>query len=100
MRKILAQCRAVLDYLQVAEIVESLPDCVTFVKNLTPGATSFAKKVEGRIPDLTHVTHRDLLEKHKNSARANIPRLISAMKSFVLTLENGSKFIIFHLFAR
>uniref|UniRef100_T2MH95 Vinculin n=1 Tax=Hydra vulgaris TaxID=6087 RepID=T2MH95_HYDVU len=88
-RKILAQCRAVLDYLQVAEVVESLPDCVTFVKNLTPGATSFAKKVEGRIPDLTHATHRDLLEKHKNSATQNIPRLISAMKSFVLTLENG-----------
>ena len=92
-RKILAQCRQVLDYIQVAEVVEVLPDCVTFVKNLSPGVLAMAKKVDGRIPDLTHATHRDLLQKHIKSVKENIPNLILSMKAFISTLGKEGKII-------
>ncbi|XP_057297715.1 vinculin-like [Hydractinia symbiolongicarpus] len=88
-RKILEVCRKVLDYIQVAEVVEVLADCVTFVKNLTPGIFNMAKKVEGRIQDLTHVTHRELLQKHIKSVKENIPLLIGSMKAYVSTLQTN-----------
>lgn len=82
-RKILAVCRRVLDYIQVAEVVEVLPDCVTFLKNLSPGLLSMAQKVDGRIPDLTHQTHCELLQKHIKSAKMYAPLLINSMKAFI-----------------
>ena len=90
-RKILKVCRGVLEYLSVAEIVESMEELVTFVKNLTPGITEMAKKVEGRIEELTHQVHADMLKKSLNAVKAMSTQLITAIKTYVLTVQRGNK---------
>lgn len=37
-RKIIRVCKGILEYLTVAEVVESMEDLVTYTKNLGPGA--------------------------------------------------------------
>ncbi|XP_065072400.1 vinculin-like [Rhopilema esculentum] len=90
-RKILKSCKSLLEYLRVSELVETMPDLITFVKNLTPGVTETCKMVDGRQADLTHQVHRDLLIKHTTSVKKTLPLLISAMKAFVTTLERGGQ---------
>ena len=94
-RKILKSCKSLLEYLRVSELVETMPDLITFVKNLTPGVTETCKMVDGRQADLTHQAHRDLLIKHTTSVKKTLPLLISSMKAFVTTLERGIFFGIF-----
>ena len=36
-RKIIRVCKGILEYLTVAEVVESMGDLVTYTKNLGPG---------------------------------------------------------------
>lgn len=88
-RKILKVCKGVLEYLAVSEVVESMEELVTFVKNLTPGITEMAKKVEGRIEELTHQVHADMLRKSLNTVKAMSTQLITAIKTFVLTVQRG-----------
>lgn len=88
-RKILKVCRGVLEYLSVAEIVESMEELVTFVKNLTPGITEMAKKVEARIEELTHQVHADMLKKSINAVKAMSTQLITSIKTYVLTVQRG-----------
>ncbi|KAL9979828.1 hypothetical protein ACROYT_G017545 [Oculina patagonica] len=90
-RKILKVCRGVLEYLSVAEIVESMEELVTFVKNLTPGITEMAKKVEARIEELTHQDHADMLKKSLNTVKAMSTQLITAIKTYVLTVQRGGQ---------
>ena len=35
-RKIIAECKKVLDYLSVAEVIETMEDLVQFVRDLSP----------------------------------------------------------------
>ena len=84
-RKIVAVCRGVIKYLQVAEVVERMEDLITFVKNLTPGVTNMAKQVEARAKELTHVAHADILDQRVASVKKMIPLLISSIKTFVTT---------------
>lgn len=90
-RKILKVCRGVLEYLSVAEIVESMEELVTFVKNLTPGITEMAKKVEGRIEELTHQVHADMLKKSITTVKAMSTQLITSIKTYVLTVQRGGQ---------
>lgn len=39
MRKIIRECKKVLDYLAVAEVIETMEDLVQFVKDLSPCLT-------------------------------------------------------------
>ena len=87
-------CRGVLEYLSVAEIVESMEELVTFVKNLTPGITEMAKKVEGRIEELTHQVHADMLKKSLNAVKAMSTQLITAIKTYVLTVQRGNELYV------
>lgn len=82
-RKILIKCRNVLDYIPVAEVVESLPDTVTYIKNLSPGLLQMAKAVDNRIPDLTHVTHAELLQKHVASVKELATNLPNSMRAYI-----------------
>ena len=93
-RKILKVCRGVLEYLSVAEIVESMEELVTFVKNLTPGITEMAKKVEGRIEELTHQVHADMLKKSITTVKAMSTQLITSIKTYVLTVQRGMPLIL------
>ena len=89
-RKILKVCRGVLEYLSVAEIVESMEELVTFVKNLTPGITEMAKKVEARLEELTHQVHADMLKKSITTVKAMSTQLITSIKTYVLTVQRGN----------
>lgn len=40
MRKIIRVCKGILEYLTVAEVVESMEDLITYTKNLGPGESS------------------------------------------------------------
>ena len=46
---------------QVAEVVASMEELVTFTKNLSPGMTSMTKQVDGRTEDLTNPSHADII---------------------------------------
>lgn len=37
MRKIIRVCKGILEYLTVAEVVETMEDLITYTKNLGPG---------------------------------------------------------------
>ena len=58
---------------QVAEVVESMEELVTFTKNLSPGMTSMTKQVDGRTEDLTNPSHADILT--AESDQVNSPTL-------------------------
>ena len=87
-RKILAICRQVREYITVAGVVETLPDLVEYVKNLIPAVTTnMAKKVDNRIKDLTHATHRELLKRHLSGVKESTPLLVGAVKAYIASLN-------------
>jgi len=90
------KCRNVLDYIPVAEVVESLPDTVTYIKNLSPALLQMAKAVDNRIPDLTHVTHAELLQKHVASVKELATNLPNSMRAFVAASQKNSMFSILY----
>ncbi|KAK6031879.1 vinculin family protein [Ostertagia ostertagi] len=60
-RKIIRGCRKVLDYLAVAEVIESIDDLAQFVKDITPWLSRVSSDVSNRQAELTHQVHRDIL---------------------------------------
>nr|XP_006817880.1 PREDICTED: vinculin-like [Saccoglossus kowalevskii] len=90
-RKILRVCKSVLEYLAIAEVVESMEDLVTFVKNLTPGMTTMSKMIDQREKELTHQVHREKLVYSINSVKNLTPVLISGIKIFVTTKQTGGR---------
>ena len=97
-RKILVKCRNVLDYIPVAEVVESLPDTVTYIKNLSPGLLQMAKAVDNRIPDLTHVTHAELLQKHVASVKELATNLPNSMRAYISASQKNSNDVLKYFF--
>lgn len=45
MRKIIRVCKGILEYLAVAEVVETMEDLITYTKNLGPGMLSLSLTV-------------------------------------------------------
>ena len=43
-----------LDYLSVAEVIETMEDLVQFVRDLSPCLSKVTREVEKRVEDLTH----------------------------------------------
>ncbi|XP_046728653.1 vinculin a isoform X2 [Silurus meridionalis] len=84
-RKIIRVCKGILEYLTVAEVVESMEDLVTYTKNLGPGMTKMAKMIDERQQELTHQEHRMMLVNSMNTVKELLPVLISAVKIFVTT---------------
>lgn len=90
-RKIIRVCKGILEYLTVAEVVESMEDLVTYTKNLGPGMTKMAKMIDERQQELTHQEHRVMLVNSMNTVKELLPVLISAMKIFVTTKNSRSQ---------
>ncbi|XP_074856106.1 vinculin isoform X1 [Carettochelys insculpta] len=90
-RKIIRVCKGILEYLTVAEVVESMEDLVTYTKNLGPGMTKMAKMIDERQQELTHQEHRVMLVNSMNTVKELLPVLISAMKIFVTTKSSKSQ---------
>ncbi|XP_077978237.1 vinculin-like isoform X4 [Glandiceps talaboti] len=90
-RKIIRICKSVLEYLAVAEVVESMPDLVTFVRNLTPGLTSMSKAIDNREQELIHQVHKEKLASSLKTVKNLTPVLISGIKIFVTTKQTGGR---------
>ncbi|KAK6752622.1 hypothetical protein RB195_003813 [Necator americanus] len=82
-RKIIRGCRKVLDYLAVAEVIESIDDLAQFVKDITPWLSRVSSDVSNRQAELTHQVHRDILCRCLDQIRTLSPILICAMKIFI-----------------
>ncbi|XP_007896872.1 vinculin a isoform X3 [Callorhinchus milii] len=90
-RKIIRVCKGILEYLTVAEVVETMEDLVTYTKNLGPGMTKMAKMIDERQQELTHQEHRVMLVNSMNTVKELLPVLISAIKIFVTTKQFKGK---------
>lgn len=66
-RRIVRECRKVLDYLAVAEVIESIDDLVQFVNDMSPCLAKVSRDVDARQEELTHQVHRDILIRYKIS---------------------------------
>ncbi|KAL4641092.1 vinculin-like isoform X2 [Arapaima gigas] len=84
-RKIIRVCKGILEYLTVAEVVESMNDLVTYTKNLGPGMTKMAKMIDERQQELTHQEHRAMLVNSMKTVKELLPVLISAIKIYATT---------------
>lgn len=84
-RKIIRVCKGILEYLTVAEVVETMEDLITYTKNLGPGMTKMSKMIDERQLELTHQEHRQMLVSSMNTVKELLPVLISAIKIFVAT---------------
>ncbi|WKY07709.1 hypothetical protein Q1695_007294 [Nippostrongylus brasiliensis] len=82
-RKIIRGCRKVLDYLAVAEVIESIDDLAQFVKDITPWLSRVSSDVSNRQGELTHQVHRDILCRCLDQIRTLSPILICSMKIFI-----------------
>ncbi|XP_066549877.1 vinculin a isoform X3 [Amia ocellicauda] len=90
-RKIIRVCKGILEYLTVAEVVETMEDLVTYTKNLGPGMTKMAKMIDERQQELTHQEHRVMLVNSMNTVKELLPVLISAIKIYVTTKSSKSQ---------
>jgi len=90
-RKIIRECKKVLDYLSVAEVIDSMEDLVQFVRDLSPCLSKVTREVEKRVEDLTHQTHRESLSKCADQIKTLAPILICSMKIFIQIVTQGGK---------
>ncbi|KAK6328406.1 hypothetical protein J4Q44_G00003840 [Coregonus suidteri] len=90
-RKIIRVCKGILEYLTVAEVVESMEDLITYTKNLGPGMTKMAKMIDERQQELTHQEHRVMLVNSMNTVKELLPVLISGELLFYSILLNTVK---------
>lgn len=88
-RKIIRECKKVLDYLAVAEVIESMEDLVQFVKDLSPCLTRVSREVDARQKELTHQVHRDILVRCLEQVKTLAPILICSMKIFIQIASQG-----------
>ena len=88
-RKMVRECKKVLDYLAVAEVIETMEDLVQFVKDLSPCLTKVSRDVDSREKELTHLVHRDILVRCLDSVKTLAPILICGMKIYVQLLAQG-----------
>ncbi|XP_066959696.1 vinculin isoform X5 [Macrobrachium rosenbergii] len=90
-RKIIRECKKVLDYLAVAEVIETMEDLVQFVKDLSPCLTRVSRDVDGRQQELTHQVHREILMRCLEAVKTLSPILICSMKIFIQIFHQGGK---------
>ncbi|XP_037093496.1 vinculin-like [Pollicipes pollicipes] len=91
-RKIIVECKRVLDYLAVAEVIEGMEDLVQFVKDLSPCLTKVSRDVDAREKELTHQVHREMLVRCLEQVKTLAPILICSMKIYIqITGQPSSK---------
>lgn len=90
-RKIIRGCRKVLDYLAVAEVIESMDDLAQFVKDISPWLTRVSRDVDAREKELTHQVHREVLLRCMDTVKTLSPIMICAMKIFIQITEESQR---------
>ncbi|XP_063234332.1 vinculin isoform X3 [Bacillus rossius redtenbacheri] len=90
-RKIIRECKRVLDYLAVAEVIETMEDLVQFLKDLSPCLSKVSREVTAREKELTHQVHREILVRCLDQVKTLAPILICSMKIFIHIIGQGGK---------
>ncbi|XP_014275816.1 vinculin isoform X6 [Halyomorpha halys] len=90
-RKIIRECKKVLDYLAVAEVIETMEDLVQFLKDLSPCLSKVSREVGAREKELTHQVHREILIRCLDQVKTLAPILICSMKIFIHIISQGGK---------
>ena len=90
-RKLCRDCKKVLDYLAISEVIETIEDLVQFVKDLSPCLSKVCHDVEARRKDLLNPYQRDQLAHHLDQLKTLAPILICSMKIFIQIMSQGGK---------
>ncbi|XP_043266466.1 vinculin isoform X2 [Venturia canescens] len=90
-RKIIRECKRVLDYLAVTEVIETMEDLMHFLKNLSPCLSKVSREISAREKELTHQVHREILIRCLDQVKTLAPILICSMKIFIHIISQGGK---------
>ncbi|OWR55289.1 Vinculin, partial [Danaus plexippus plexippus] len=90
-RKIVKECKKVLDYLGVAEVIDTMEDLAQFLRDISPALSKAAREVAARAAELTHPPHAETLARCLESVKRLAPVLICAMKTYIHILSEGGK---------
>ncbi|KAJ2939403.1 hypothetical protein O0L34_g10834 [Tuta absoluta] len=90
-RKIVKECKKVLDYLGVAEVIDTMEDLVQFLRDISPALSRAAREVAARASELTHPPHAETLTRCLESVKNLAPVLICSMKIYIHILTEGGK---------
>ena len=90
-RKIIRECKRVLDYLAVSEVIDSMEDLVQFLKDLSPCLSKVSREVSNREKELTHQVHSEILVRCLEQVKILAPILICSMKVYIHIVEQGGK---------
>ncbi|XP_055612163.1 vinculin [Uranotaenia lowii] len=90
-RKIVRECKRVLDYLAVSEVIDTMEDLVQFLKDLSPCLSKVSREVGAREKELTHQVHSEILVRCLEQVKILAPILICSMKVFILIAEQNGK---------
>lgn len=90
-RKIIRECKRVLDYLAVSEVIDTMEDLVQFLKDLSPCLSKVSREVSAREKELTHQVHSEILVRCLEQVKILAPILICSMKVYIHIVEQGGK---------
>lgn len=90
-RKIVRECKRVLDYLAVSEVIDTMEDLVQFLKDLSPCLSKVSREVSNREKELTHQVHSEILVRCLEQVKILAPILICSMKVYIHIIEQGGK---------
>ncbi|XP_037808240.1 vinculin [Lucilia sericata] len=90
-RKIIQECKRVLDYLAVAEVINTMEDLVQFLKDLSPCLSKVSREVGAREKELTHQVHSEILVRCLEQVKILAPILICSMKVYIHIVEQQGK---------
>ncbi|XP_055386450.1 vinculin [Condylostylus longicornis] len=90
-RKIIAECKRVLDYLAIAEVIDTMEDLIQFLKDLSPCLSKVSREVSAREKELTHQVHSEILVRCLEQVKILAPILICSMKVYIHIMEQGGK---------
>nr|CAI5848899.1 unnamed protein product [Callosobruchus analis] len=90
-RKIIRECHRVLDYLAVAEVIETMDELVNFLRDLSPCLSKVSREVSAREKELTHQVHSEILVRCLEQVKTLAPILICAMKIYIHIVSQGGK---------
>ncbi|KAJ8956385.1 hypothetical protein NQ318_015123 [Aromia moschata] len=90
-RKIIRECHRVLDYLAIAEVIETLDELVQFLRDLSPCLSKVSREVSAREKELTHQVHSEILVRCLEQVKTLAPILICSMKIYIHIVSQEGK---------
>ncbi|KAH8235890.1 hypothetical protein KR032_010306 [Drosophila birchii] len=90
-RKIIQECKRVLDYLAVAEVIDTMEHLVDFLKDLSPCLSKVHREVGAREKELTHQVHSEILVRCLEQVKTLAPILICSMKVYIHIVEQQGR---------